>query len=151
MKFLKFRRRTWVLLAVLVAAAVAAVSGYAYFSGSGGGTGTAYIGSAGPITVTPSWPAGQYLYPGGPTINVPLLLTNTSGNSSAYVGAISGSVATVGSCLGSWFTVTATTYGGTIAPLGTGNTTGHVTMIDDGLPDQNACQGGTPTVTWTVP
>ena len=145
----RFSRRKWLFLGVLAVAAAAAVGGYAYFTATGGGTGTAYIGTAGPITVTPAWPSGAYLYPGA-YVTVPLTITNTSGNASALVTSVSGSVATVGSCLGSWFPVSTDPINVTLGPGASTTLNGYVSMTETNT-NQDACQGGTPTVTWTVP
>jgi len=60
----RFTKRTWVLVGLVIAVAVAAVGGYAYWTTTGAGTGTASaVSSNGTVVLHGSGPAN--LYPGG--------------------------------------------------------------------------------------
>ncbi len=65
-----------VLLATSVAAVVAAMGAYAYFTSTGTGTGSATVGTSTPWAVTETAQAGGPLYP-NPTIGVGDIQTNT--------------------------------------------------------------------------
>ena len=70
----RFRKRTWVLLAVLATvAAMASVGAYAYFTATGSGTGTATVGSASNIQL--SSPVVGNLYPAGADVPVTVTLS----------------------------------------------------------------------------
>jgi len=147
MKFIKSKKGL-VLLAVLVVAAAAAIGGYAYFSSTGSGSGTASVGTSSNIQL--SSPLVGTLYPGGAAVPVTVTIHNP-GTGQEYVGTISGAVqngGTGGNCLGSWFTVAPITYNAEVAggASPTANTT--VTMIDSGS-NQDACQGATMTINWS--
>jgi len=156
MRRFRLRPRTWIALGVVgVVAAALSVAGYAYFTSSGSGSGVGYVGTAGPVTITPSWPSGVYMYPGGTTgpnyyVTVPLTITNTSATASVSINSIGGSVATNGDCLGTWFSVSGDPINVTLAPgASTTAYNGYVWMTESNT-DQNACQGTTPTVNWTT-
>lgn len=70
-------KRTWVVLGVFAVAATAAVGGYAYWTTSGEGTGTADTGTTADFVVTQLDPAPVDLVPGGPPQDVSIDVENT--------------------------------------------------------------------------
>jgi hypothetical protein len=74
-----------VLLATMVAAVVAAIGAYAYFTDTGTGTGTASVGASSQFTVHGNV-AGN-LYPAGPALTVPVTVTN-NGAGAQKVGTV---------------------------------------------------------------
>ena len=135
-----------VLLATMVAAVVAAVGGYAYFTSTGSGSGAATVGSSSSIQIGNDTPAAQ-LYPGGADVPVTLHLLNPGGGNE-YVNDVSGSVADNGSCLGSWFVVDTKHFAAKInhGQMATASTS--VRMLDAAA-NQDACQGVSLTINWS--
>jgi hypothetical protein len=152
----KLSRRTWILLGVVAVAAVAAIGGYAYFSAVGSGTGPFTTGSASGIllsstTVGPLYPtSGNNFVPqdtGSTGTLIPLTLKNVGGGAQ-YVGTVTGTVGTIGSCNGpANFAVAPVVVNATLAP-GTYGYTSSVQLVESGG-DQNACQSGAFTITWS--
>jgi hypothetical protein len=176
MKHFKSFSRTKKIIAVGAAAALTlgiAGTAFAYFTSTGSGTGTAYVGSTAPWTVAVSLDAGSagvYLYPGVGTENLDFTITNSSGGPQALT-AVNAAVVTDGSglaetgnpasyitgCYASWFNasfsgalylngVTPYTYGQAV-PSGQyvwGQVA--VSMTESGT-DQSACEGSTPNIT----
>jgi len=159
MKLIKSKKGL-VLLATLAVAVVAAVGGYAYFTSSGHGTGTATVGTDSPWTVGQTGSTGGALYP-DPTIGTGNIqskaydITNPSlGNQyltqvTVEVANADGSAWASGSCSKDDFSI-----GG--APVGTtytdtdsaGNFTAGETKSDsvtvqmiDNDANQNDCRG----------
>jgi len=149
MRRFRLRPRTWIALGVVgVVAAAMSVAGYAYFTSSGSGSGAGWVGTAGPVTITPAWPGGQYLYPGN-TVDVPLTITNTSTTASVYVSSVGGgATSTPAGCDNDWFVVTGTVTPVVLGPGESTGATGHVAMIESYTP-QDACQGSNPVIGWT--
>src|SRR5581483_54182 len=89
MKFIKSKKGL-VLLATLVVAAAAAIGGYAYFTSSGSGTGSATVGSTtNTITVSASDPGALYPLASAPASpNAKLTVTN-NGSGQFYVNQVS--------------------------------------------------------------
>jgi hypothetical protein len=144
-KVKRFGKRTWVLLAVAGVAVIAAVAGYAYFTASGSGTGTASVGSSSNIQLSSAL-VGT-LYPGGADVPVTVNITNP-GSGQQYVDDISGTVADNAGCLGAWFVVDTINYNTNLAP-GAATTAGtNVRMLDSGT-NQDVCQGKTMTINWS--
>ena len=140
----RFKRRTWILLGVLVVAAIAAVSSYAYFTAPGSGFGSAQTGQVANITLTSVPVSG--LWPDSVNHNVTVVATNT-GQGPQYIGTVTGTVANQGGCFGGWFVVDPLAYNATV-PVGNtnlGTTTMH--MFDSGG-DQTACANLTLTINW---
>jgi hypothetical protein len=144
MKFLMSKKGV-ALLATLVVAAVAAFGAYAYFTAAGSGSGTASVGSASGIQLSGS-PAAT-LYPGGADAPVTVSIHNP-GSGNQYVGTITGTVATNGGCLGTWFVVDPVTYNAEVNAGATGTAGTNVRMTDANA-SQNACQGQTLTINWS--
>ena len=146
MKFIRTRRGLTPVVAVIVTVA-AAVGAYAFFSASGSGTGTFTSGTVGAITIT-NTTVGPLSPQMDSSQTTPLTVTvNNAGATSQFVGAITGSVATNGSCQGSWFTVASVAAPGLLTP---GNHTFSSSVIfNDTGTSQNACAGQTETINWT--
>jgi len=137
------------LFATMIVAIAAAVSAYAYYTSSGTGSGTATGGSAyAANSVQLSSAPISGLYPGGDPVAATVSVHNPNPGA-AFVNQITGSVATSGLCLGSWFTVAPITYGHDIAKGAAGpDATTNVTFNDNGG-NQNACQDTALTITWS--
>jgi hypothetical protein len=146
MKYFPKSKKGLVLLATMVAAVVAAVGGYAYFTSMGTGSGNATVGSSSNIVISNDTPAAQ-LFPGGADVTLPVHLQNPGGGNE-YVATVSGTVANNGSCLGSWFTVDPITYNAEVNHGATANTSTLVRM-SDAATSQDACQGKTLTINWS--
>jgi len=145
MKRFKYRRRTWVLLAVLVAAAVAAVSGYAYFTAAGVGTGSANTGSVATLQITSTTPSG--IWPDGADHAITVVVNNTGGGPQ-HVGTISGNVETFPGCWGYWFQVDSIVINGDV-PVGLSNHPTNIRMPVDTVDDQTGCTTQPLTIDWT--
>ncbi len=138
------KRRVIVTAVVAVALAIASGVAYAYFTAAGAGTGSATVGSSTAIAITSDSVTG--LYPGGADVTVPVHVQN-NGSGSQYVANVTGTVATNGTCLGTWFQVDTVALNATILHGATSNTTTKVRMLDSAS-NQNACQGLTMTINW---
>jgi len=141
----RFGKRTWVLLAVVSAAVVAAVGGYAYFSTTGTGTGSATVGTDSGVTLHAT--TAGLLYPGGPSRTVSFTVDNPS-NGHQWVGTIHLVTVDTGvvGCSGADFTMPDVLAGQNVAPgSGTAITaTGQLSMADNG--DQDACKNASLTL-----
>ena len=73
----RMSKRAWVLVGIVAVAATAAVGGYAYWTSSGEGTGTADTGTNVAFVVTQLAPAPLDLVPGGPAQQVKINVENT--------------------------------------------------------------------------
>jgi hypothetical protein len=134
-----------VLLATSVAAVVAAMGAYAYFSSTGTGAGSATVGSSGGILL--SSPVVGDLYPGAAATPVTVSINNPNpGNE--YVGTISGVVTTQGGCLGSWFTVAPIAFNTNVLH-NTTVTSPTTVSLDESNSNQDACQGKTMAIVWS--
>ena len=143
----RFRRRTVIVLGVLVVAAIAAVSGYAYFSAAGTGSGSAYTGAVATIQLSGDASSG-YLYPGGPAIPITVTVHNP-GVATQYVGAITGAVsAPLNLCNPAWFTIAPTSYG-YLAGGATDTVSSSISMPQDNNDNQSGCAGQTLTLSWS--
>lgn len=144
----RFRRRTWIVLGVLVVAAVAAVSGYAYFSAAGSGTGAAVVGGTSGIVIQNQTPSG--IWPDSAWHSFDVYVTN-NGAGPQHIGTITGTVQDQGGCSGTWFDVYPIVVNATV-PTGTTTLTGAggsaIRMNDNGY-DQSACQGLTLQINWS--
>ncbi len=145
MKRFKFRRRTWVLLGVLTVAAVAAVSGYAYFAASGSGSGTATVATIGGPNITSDPVVGLWPDSTWHALNVDV---NNPNAGNLYVTSVSGTVADNGACLGSWFEVQTIPVAAYVAP-GDNAFAGSVRMLFNNAVNQSVCSGTPMTINWT--
>ena len=177
MKRFRSISRTKKIVAVGATAALTlgiAGAAFAYFTASGSGTGTAYVGSPTPWTVAVHLDAGSngvYLYPGTGVETLDFTILNSGGGPQALTSVTaapttdssglvqSGSpLADIGGCYASWFPVTfngALTNGNSGTPYTYGQeiAAGHyvfgsvtVTMTDEPY-SQDACAGLTPNIT----
>ena len=143
----RFRTKTWVFLAVLVIAALAAVGGFAYWTTGGSGTGSATTGTTSTITVNQT-SASSGLYPGG---SVALSGNFTNGNSSPVsafsVQADSGKPA----CTQADFSISGTATVGAQVPVGTGGSWSGLSlnMTNSGA-NQDNCKSITVPVAYTA-
>lgn len=141
-----FSKRTWVVLGLIAAvAAMASVGAYAYFTAAGAGSGQVDVGSASAIVITST--LNGDLYPAGPDVPVAVQVNNP-GAGNQFVADISGTVATSGGCLGTWFVVDTINYNTNVLAGATNNTSTDVRMLDSGT-NQDACQGLTLTINWS--
>jgi len=146
-----------VVLAAIVVAALAIASGvaYAYFTATGAGTGSATVGSATNIVLTPT--ITGTLYPGGTPASVSILVKN-NGAGAQHVGTVSlasippdaghsGCTTAVGG-----FSMAAVAVNQTLtaSPSAGDHTTvtGSLVMADTAA-NQNVCQGATLTLNLT--
>jgi len=143
-KFLVSKKGVSALIATLVVA-IAAVGAYAYFTSTGSGTGSATVGTS--TAVQLSSPSVGPLYPGGADVPVTVSVHNPGGGNE-YVNQITGSVATSGSCLGTWFVVDPINYAAEVAHGATNSASTNVRMLNVNA-SQDACQGQTLTINWS--
>ena len=151
---MRLKKRTFVLLGVMVVAVAAAIGAYAYFTATGSGTGSATVGSASNITLAGT--VTGTLYPAGAAASVSVLVHNP-GSGSQYVtnvhlDSITTDVAHAAcdlsvSGINPAFTmadisVATTLTADDLAVGGTDQTTkvGSLQMNDTGIA-QNSCQG----------
>jgi hypothetical protein len=153
----RFGKRTVVVLAVAVAASVAAVAGYAYWTSAGTGTGSATVGTSGAWLVTSQAPVGPALVPGGPAQTVQYTVQNT-GTGDQVLGGVTVSVAgaggspwSSGSCSPADFSVSGQPAGAslfhtalaqTFGPGGSSSASVTVRLVETGA-NQNDCKGVT--------
>src|SRR5262249_41256355 len=126
-KFFRTKRGI-ILLATMVAAAIAAVGGYAYFTSIGSGSGGPTVGTSSNIQITSDTPVAQ-LYPGGADVPVTIHLSNPGGGNE-FVNDVSGTVADNGGCLGSWFQVDTKHYAAVVNHGQSAATTTSIRMLD---------------------
>ncbi len=151
-----FSRRTWILLGVLGVALVAAVGGFAYFSTTGTGSGTAAVGSstAGSITVVGT--ATGSLLPGG-SVPVSFKASNAASFSQKLSGIQLSNVSvdkSPANCDPADFTMPDVAVGsdGTLAGSVSNvalTEQGTLSMADTAV-SQDGCQGATLTLTFTT-
>ena len=140
------RKRTFVLVGVAaVAAIIASVGAYAYFTNSGSGSGQVSVGSSSAIVLTSD--INGDLYPAGPDVLVDVHVNNPSAGNQ-FVNDISGTVADSGGCDGDWFVVDTIDYDTNVLAGATNDTSTNVRMLDSGG-NQDACQGLDLTINWT--
>jgi hypothetical protein len=120
-------------------------SAFAYFTSTGSGTGSATVGTS--TAVQLSSPSVGPLYPGGADVPVTVSVHNPGGGNE-YVNQITGSVATSGSCLGTWFVVDPINYAAEVAHGATNSAPTNVRMLNVNA-SQDACQGQTLTINWS--
>jgi hypothetical protein len=140
------------LLATLVVAAAGAVAGYAYFTASGSGTGTAHVGTASSIAITGS--VASDLYPGYSQA-FPITVSNP-GAGHQYVGTVtlSGVVPSLGgtnnsaNCTPGDFTMAPVPVTTDIAATSAVTVTGTLAMTDAAT-SQNGCQNNSLALSFT--
>jgi len=145
MKRFKFRPRTWIVLGVVtVVAAAAAVGGYAYFTATGSGTGSANTGSVANLSITSTTPSG--IWPDGNDHAITVVVQNTGGGPQ-HVGTISGAVQTFPGCYGTWFQIDSIVVNADV-PVGLTNFTTHIRMPVDNVDDQTGCTSQPLPIVW---
>ena len=161
-----FSTKKRIVATVGTVALVAAMAGgaFAYFTASGTGTGTAYVGAGSNFTVTVGATSG-YLYPDypvgvGPNIeSFPITVTNNSaGNVMLSTVTISLDQNTLNAgCPVGWFSIDGTSPTGSdvqtpamnLVSGGTWTFGATVELIDNNTP-QNACEGSVATLVVTA-
>jgi hypothetical protein len=139
-------KKALVLLAVAVAA-IAAVGGYAFFTNSGSGTGSATVGSSSAITI--SGTSTDALYPAGPAVDVTITVTNPSaGAQKVDTVHFTGADDADATCDTSVFSMPNVPVGVDIPAGESTQVTGHLSMADNGQ-NQNSCQGDALTLNFT--
>jgi hypothetical protein len=142
----KYVTKKRVILVVVAALAIGlGTSAFAYFSSTGSGTGSASVGTSSAVQL--SSPSVGPLYPGGAQVPVDVTIHNP-GSGSEYVGHVSGSFVTNGSCLGTWFQADGFDYNNTLVAGASATVQTHVRMLDSGT-NQDDCQNASMTITWT--
>ena len=151
----RFGKRTLILLAVVGAAVFAAVAGYAYWTSSGSGSGSATVGTDTPWQVDVDAATGGPLTPGGPLQTVGYTVTNNS-TGNQYLAGVTVSVANAdgsawdgpGTCSAADFSVNGAAAGApydhtalaqTFGPGGSSSASVTVRMVDTGV-NQNDCR-----------
>lgn len=140
------------LLAVMIVAVVSAVGGYAYWTNSGSGTGSAATGTNNSITINQtSVVAG--LYPGGPAQALSGDFSNPNA-SAVTVASVSGSVTgtSVVGCAAADFVVTGSPAANAQSvPSGAnvGSWSGLSVSMTNTAVNQDLCKNATLTITYT--
>jgi hypothetical protein len=157
---LKSRRRAAAALAALVAVLVAGGAVYAYWTAGGSGTGTAAVGTVSDVTVNQTTTLTA-MYPGDSAQTISGTFDN--GNSGpVYVTTVTASISDVtkaggapaGTCDATDFTVspaTADVNAEIAAGSGVGAWTGIQIQFNNKASNQDACQGATVTLAYTIP
>lgn len=148
----RFKKRAWVLAALVVAVVMAAVGAYAYWTTTGSGTGSASVANSNG-TVTLHGTAPTNLYPGGSS-SVTFTADN-AGASNLFVGTIH--LASVSadsghsSCVTSDFTMPDVTSNTIVTAGASGQAlTGTGTLsYANTASNQDACKGATLTLNLT--
>jgi hypothetical protein len=144
--FNKVLKKKRVLVVLSVAMLAVAGAAFAYFTSSGTGTGSATVGSSSTIALSSDAITG--LYPGGASVPVTVHVHNPGGGTE-YVGTISGTVASLEGCEGSWFTVAPVTYNKEVAKESSGPDASTTVTMNNVAENQNACQTKTLTINWS--
>jgi hypothetical protein len=136
---------------VVIGATVALTLGlsgaaYAWYSSTGGGSGTATAGGSTTLVLssTGTFPS---LVPGGPSVWVPVSIHNP-GPANEYVGSITGVVQDNGDCLGSWFSVGSYPFN-TVVLAGSTSNSGDAVQLNEANVNQSVCEGATMTIIWS--
>jgi hypothetical protein len=156
-RILRFKKRTWVVVAmVAVVAAMASIGAYAYWTANGTGSGSATVGTDSGVSITNVAFSGS-LYPGG-AVNVSFDIVNNSANTAVNVHKVITDLAlgtngitlmSPASCNESWFTYSGVTLAGSpgvsIPASGTHTVTagGTLTMSNEVSTNQDACKNAT--------
>jgi hypothetical protein len=143
------RRKSFVLLAVAVVAAVLAAVGYAYFNGSASASGAVVGHSPVGLTLTGSVASSPALYP-GTSAAVTLSVSNSAGHGNVHAGTIKADSPLVTGlpvgCSAAWFSFADVSVNSTIADgSSVGPLTGSLAFAESGT-DQSACSDATPTL-----
>jgi hypothetical protein len=145
----KFSKKQYLVAgaaAVIVAAGTGAA--YAYWSSTGGGSGTASVG-AGTNDLVAAGDASTALVPGGSSA-IDFTITNTNTTTSEHYTSVTYSIDTgVVGCLASDFTISGLPGAATIAAGATAHTAATIAMADTGV-SQDACKSADLAITYTI-
>jgi hypothetical protein len=159
------KRRVAALFSVIAVLAMAGAA-FAYFTSSGGGSGTGSVGTSQSDIVVHQTSTVSNLLPGGPSEPLSGTLENT-GSSNEYVTAVTAAVTGVSggqtlagheACTAGMFQVTGTSTPGEDVKAGSSTLVGggatswsglNVQLNDDGN-NQDNCQGASITITYTA-
>jgi len=146
-------RRSWILLAVFLVAVIADVGGYAYWTTTGTGSGSATTGTTIGITVNQT-SVNTALYPGASSaLSGDFTNTNTS---AVYVAAVTASVTAFSAqanvakpaCTQADFTITGTATVGASVPVGTGGAWSGLSLaMTNSATNQDNCKSITVPIT----
>jgi hypothetical protein len=141
------RRKITTILAIGVALAIgAAGAAFGYFTSTGAGTGSASTGSSSAVAITQTNTITGLL-PGGPSATIDYSVNNPGGGAQ-HVGSVTvavtsvttGAVAGDPACSTASYSITqGPVINATLAPGGTATGTATITMVDNGL-NQDNCQ-----------
>lgn len=158
----KNRKRSLIVLALLLVGAVTAVGGYAYWTSSGSGTGSATADTTVTLRVNQTSTLGL-LYPGGPA----QALSGNFDNANAAAVTIASVTAIVSSvtplagstfagngkpdCTVGDFTIGGTAAGSTVpAGSGVGSWSGLTIQLRNTAANQDNCKGATANIAYTA-
>ena len=153
------RRRPWLIVGgVMVVLSVIGGVAYAYWTTTGTGTGTATTGTSSTVTVTQTSTL-EGLAPGAPALPISGLITN-DGPSAAYVTSVTVAITSVTQAGNPAVGCDATDYtlSGAVMAVGKDVPQGGGTQVFSGATlafnnkdtNQDACQGATVNLTYTV-
>jgi hypothetical protein len=141
----KFSRKLFVAGGLVATLALGGIA-YAYFTNSGGGTGSASVGSSDPVTLVGT--TTDALYPAGPGVDVTIEVTNP-GNGAQYVQSVSLDGVTVdaghSTCDVSAFSMADVDVLQTLDAGASTEVHGSLQMADNGS-SQDDCQGASLTL-----
>ncbi len=156
MKLRRFSKRAAYITSAAIAVLLVAGIAFAYFTSTGTGSGSATVGSAANnITVTGT--GGSSLYPGGPGVTVSFTASNGANFNQKLSNIHLVSVSGPGGCVTTVPTVfhmadVAVGADGNLGPSASNvalSETGTLYMDDNGA-SQDACQGGSLTLTFST-
>jgi hypothetical protein len=151
---LRFKKRTWVLTAIVaVVAAMASIGAYAYWTNTGSGSGSASTGTNAAITVNQTSTSAGTLYPGGPTEDLSGDFTNLNPGE-VHVASVSATVTatSVVGCSAADFYITGSPAANVQeVPSGTnvGSWSGLAVGMTNTTSNQDACKNATLTISYT--
>jgi hypothetical protein len=152
----RFKKRTWVLAAVVaVIAAMASIGAYAYWTASGSGSGSASTGTSVGITVNQTSPSSG-LYPGG-SVALSGNFTNTNA-SPVYVTSVSATIDPFSlqgdplkpACTQADFSISGSAPVGAQVPVGTGGSWSGLSLnMSNAATNQDNCKSITVPISYT--
>ena len=148
----RFGKRTWVLVGVVaLVAGMAAIAGYAYWTASGTGSGTASVGTDSGVSIVVTG-TGSALYPGG-SATITFHIHNNSATSPVDVGKVvqNGAVTGLpGGCAAGDFSFGDVTLNESVAASSDGpDHTGTLSMANTAS-YQDACKNASPVLNLTT-
>jgi hypothetical protein len=147
-----FKKRKFIVLALLALAAVSAVGGYAFWTGGGTGTGNAGVGTTTALVVKQTSTITG-LVPGGPALALSGNFDNP-GTSAVFVTAVTASVTgtSAAGCLAKDFTIGGTAPVGASVPIGSGvgSWSGLTISMANTALNQDACKSATVNISYVA-